>query len=194
MRSLTTPVPLRHAQAMTRIEKDDAIKAAVLISAKPGSWIAGANIKMLENLESGAAAEEVAGIGQKGMDRIAAMQKTKPWVAAIDGERFAKTLKPLASRDPDEPSAATPAPSTSPHARLSATRPRWPLVTLAWMLPRVRRRVPGRRPRGGASVLVPCGDGLAQDGARAARGDAGAAARLGRHAAPHPARRRPELI
>lgn len=72
-------------EAMTRIEKDDAIKAAVLISAKPGSWIAGANIKMLENLESGAAAEEVAGIGQKGMDRIAAMQKTKPWVAAIDG-------------------------------------------------------------------------------------------------------------
>ena len=27
----------------------------------------------------------MAGIGQKGMDRIAAMQKTKPWVAAIDG-------------------------------------------------------------------------------------------------------------
>ena len=95
MRPLTTPVPLRYAQAMTRIEKDDAIKAAVLISAKTGSWIAGANIKMLENLESGAAAEEVAGIGQKGMDRIAAMQKTKPWVAAIDGERFAKTLKAL---------------------------------------------------------------------------------------------------
>jgi enoyl-CoA hydratase/long-chain 3-hydroxyacyl-CoA dehydrogenase len=71
--------------AMTRIEEDDAIKAAVLISAKPGSWIAGANIKMLENLESGEAAEEVAGIGQKGMDRVAMMQKKKPWVAAIDG-------------------------------------------------------------------------------------------------------------
>ena len=70
---------------MTRVEEDDAIKGAVLISAKPGSWIAGANIKMLEALESGAAAEEVAGIGQKGMDRIAALQKKKPWVAAIDG-------------------------------------------------------------------------------------------------------------
>ena len=70
---------------MTRVEEDDAIKGAVLISAKPGSWIAGANIKMLEALESSAAAEEVAGIGQKGMDRIAAMQKKKPWVAAIDG-------------------------------------------------------------------------------------------------------------
>ena len=70
---------------MTRVEEDDAIKGAVLISAKPGSWIAGANIKMLEALESGAAAEEGAGIGQKGMDRIAALQKKKPWVAAIDG-------------------------------------------------------------------------------------------------------------
>ena len=37
---------------MTRVEEDDAIKGAVLISAKPGSWIAGANIKMLEALES----------------------------------------------------------------------------------------------------------------------------------------------
>lgn len=72
-------------EVMTRVEEDDAIKGAVLISAKPGSWIAGANIKMLEALESGAAAEEVAGIGQKGMDRIAALQKKKPWVAAIDG-------------------------------------------------------------------------------------------------------------
>ena len=40
------------AQVMTRVEEDDAIKGAVLISAKPGSWIAGANIKMLEALES----------------------------------------------------------------------------------------------------------------------------------------------
>ena len=87
MRPLTTPVPLRHAQAMTRIEKDDAIKAAVLISAKPGSWIAGANIKMLEQIsvDGAKAAEDTAGLGQQGMDRIAAMQKKKPWVAAIDG-------------------------------------------------------------------------------------------------------------
>ena len=73
------------AQVMQKVEEDPEIKAAVLISAKPGSFIAGANIKMLENLESGKAAEETAGIGQKGMDRIAAMQGKKPWVAAIDG-------------------------------------------------------------------------------------------------------------
>ena len=79
---------------MTRVEEDDAIKGAVLISAKPGSWIAGANIKMLEALESSAAAEEVAGIGQKGMDRIAALQKKKPWVAAIDGASPTSTPPP----------------------------------------------------------------------------------------------------
>ena len=46
------PTRLR-PQAVTRVESDDAIKAAVLISAKPGSWIAGANIKMLEQINGG---------------------------------------------------------------------------------------------------------------------------------------------
>ena len=76
---------------MTRVEEDDAIKGAVLISAKPGSWIAGANIKMLEALESGAAAEEVAGIGQKGMDRIAALQKKKAELSKKSAEELSKT-------------------------------------------------------------------------------------------------------
>ena len=40
---------------------------------------------MLSALESAEAAENVAGIGQRQMDRIASMQKTTPWVAAIDG-------------------------------------------------------------------------------------------------------------
>ena len=78
---------LLESQVMQRIENDDSIKAAVLISAKPNSWIAGANIKMLESVSAGGskAAEDTAGLGQQGMDRIAAMQKKKPWVAAIDG-------------------------------------------------------------------------------------------------------------
>jgi enoyl-CoA hydratase/long-chain 3-hydroxyacyl-CoA dehydrogenase len=70
---------------MKRVEDDPSIKAAVLISAKPNSFIAGANIKALESLEGAKEAEEVAGLGQQRMDRIAAMQKKKPWVAAIDG-------------------------------------------------------------------------------------------------------------
>ena len=101
---------------MTRVEEDDAIKGAVLISAKPGSWIAGANIKMLEALESSAAAEEVAGIGQKGMDRIAALQKKKPWVAAIDGASPPPRLHPPIPPPPPPPPAppAPPPPPPSP--------------------------------------------------------------------------------
>ena len=34
---------------------------------------------------AGNSLQDTAGLGQQGMDRIAAMQKKKPWVAAIDG-------------------------------------------------------------------------------------------------------------
>lgn len=69
------------------IESDVNVKAAVLISAKPGSWIAGANIKMIERLGN-SSKEAVADVGEKGqfcMDTLETMQKKKPWVAAIDG-------------------------------------------------------------------------------------------------------------
>jgi len=68
-----------------RVETDPSIKAAVLISSKKDSWIAGANIKMLESLESAEGATTVAHEGQIAFDRIEKMQSKKPWVAAIDG-------------------------------------------------------------------------------------------------------------
>jgi enoyl-CoA hydratase/long-chain 3-hydroxyacyl-CoA dehydrogenase len=70
---------------LTQVETLPEIKAAVLISGKKDSWVAGANIKMLQGLKTADAATETAGIGQKGFDRIEAMQAKKPWVAAIDG-------------------------------------------------------------------------------------------------------------
>lgn len=69
--------------SIERLESDSSIKAAVLISDKKGSWIAGANIKMLEKLTDAEAATGAAKMGQDGFDRIAKLKI--PIVAAIDG-------------------------------------------------------------------------------------------------------------
>ncbi|EOD20095.1 putative hydroxyacyl-coenzyme A dehydrogenase/3-ketoacyl-coenzyme A thiolase/enoyl-coenzyme A hydratase alpha subunit [Emiliania huxleyi CCMP1516] len=71
----------------SRIEKDAAVKAVVLMSSKPGSFVAGADIKQIAAL--GDAPPEVlaeaSGMGQAALDKLESMQKSKPWVAAIDG-------------------------------------------------------------------------------------------------------------
>jgi enoyl-CoA hydratase/long-chain 3-hydroxyacyl-CoA dehydrogenase len=68
-------------------ETNDKIKASILISGKKDSWIAGANIKMIEKLAKSDAqgATDAAGTGQAACDRMAALGKKKPLVAAIDG-------------------------------------------------------------------------------------------------------------
>jgi len=68
-----------------RVEKDESVKAVVLASGQKGSWIAGANIKQIEEIKSVEQASEMVGVGQKVMDRVSDMQKKKPWIAAIDG-------------------------------------------------------------------------------------------------------------
>ena len=68
-----------------RVESDDSVKAVVLSSAKPGSWIAGANIKQIEQIKSADEASKLVGTGQAVMNRVSDMQKKKPWIAAIDG-------------------------------------------------------------------------------------------------------------
>ena len=68
-----------------QVEADDAVKAVVVASGKKGSWIAGANIQQIEDMESEAEAASGSAEGQQYFDRIAAMQKKKPWIAAIDG-------------------------------------------------------------------------------------------------------------
>ena len=69
-----------------QVETDPKVKAVVLISDKQGSFIAGANIKMVEDL--GKKSGRMRGTRRRragGDGQIASMQKTKPWVAAIDG-------------------------------------------------------------------------------------------------------------
>lgn len=46
------------------IQNDSSVKAAVLISGKPGCFIAGADITMLENLKT---ADEVSAVSRTGM-------------------------------------------------------------------------------------------------------------------------------
>ena len=69
-----------------KVESDDSIKAVVLSSGKPGSWIAGANIKQIEEIKSAEQASD-------GRDdrparhepRLQHAVAKKPWIAAIDG-------------------------------------------------------------------------------------------------------------
>ncbi|KAA0195487.1 hypothetical protein HAZT_HAZT010268 [Hyalella azteca] len=68
---------------MTEIETSPDIKAAVLISKKPGCFIAGADITMLDKVKTAADGAAIAAEGQSIMDRIE--KSPKPIVAAIMG-------------------------------------------------------------------------------------------------------------
>ena len=67
-------------QMVQRVESDDSIKSVVLASGKPGSWIAGANIKQIEEIKSAEEASKMVGVGQLVMNRVSDMQSKKPWV------------------------------------------------------------------------------------------------------------------
>ncbi len=65
------------------IQSDSSVRAAVLISAKPDSFIAGADIDEFVRLKSGDAALELVRTGQALVNRFATVGK--PFVAAING-------------------------------------------------------------------------------------------------------------
>jgi 3-hydroxyacyl-CoA dehydrogenase/enoyl-CoA hydratase/3-hydroxybutyryl-CoA epimerase len=71
------------AQCFDRIEQDDAIDGAVLVSDKADTWIAGADIEELRGIREAAEAEALSRGGQQMLDRLAAFRK--PIVAAIHG-------------------------------------------------------------------------------------------------------------
>ena len=56
---------------VNRIETDEAVKCVVLSSGKAGSWIAGANIKQMEDLKSADEASVLVTKGQSVMNRVA---------------------------------------------------------------------------------------------------------------------------
>lgn len=68
---------------LKEFESNPAIKSAVLISAKPGCFVAGADISMLEQCKS---VEEARKISQEGQTMFNRMEKSsKPIVCAING-------------------------------------------------------------------------------------------------------------
>jgi 3-hydroxyacyl-CoA dehydrogenase/enoyl-CoA hydratase/3-hydroxybutyryl-CoA epimerase len=71
------------AQCFDRIEQNDAIDGAVLVSDKADTWIAGADIDELRGIREAAAAEALSRGGQQLLNRLATFRK--PIVAAIHG-------------------------------------------------------------------------------------------------------------
>ena len=93
------------AAVLDEIESDDGVRACVLASAKPGTFIAGANLKQIRAIDSEADGARFSSNGQALLDRIAA--RRKPFVAAIDGPALGGGLEValachyiLASDDP----------------------------------------------------------------------------------------------
>ncbi|XP_063978459.1 trifunctional enzyme subunit alpha, mitochondrial [Diachasmimorpha longicaudata] len=68
---------------LEQIESNSAVKSAVVMSGKPNSFVAGADILMLQSLKTEDEVYQVAKEGQKVLDRVAASKK--PFVAAVLG-------------------------------------------------------------------------------------------------------------
>lgn len=83
MNTLKEDFTQEFAEAFAHLEKDASVKAVVFASGKKDSFIAGANIDMLDACASVADAEKLSRDGQRAMNRIADF--SKPVVAAIHG-------------------------------------------------------------------------------------------------------------
>ncbi len=68
---------------LDRLDRDQGIRAAVLLSGKADGWIAGADVEELLALPGAAEAERLSRLGQELMDRVEKMRT--PIVAAIHG-------------------------------------------------------------------------------------------------------------
>ena len=66
-----------------KIQNDDSIRAAVLLSGKKNNYIAGADIKMIEGCET---REDVMKIVREGHEMMNKLERGKPIVAAINGQ------------------------------------------------------------------------------------------------------------
>ncbi|XP_075705053.1 trifunctional enzyme subunit alpha, mitochondrial [Rhinoderma darwinii] len=71
------------SDVMNEIWANDAVRSAVLISAKPGCFIAGADINMIESCRSSQEVSQLSEAGQKMFEKLE--KSPKPIVAAING-------------------------------------------------------------------------------------------------------------
>ncbi|XP_078489050.1 trifunctional enzyme subunit alpha, mitochondrial [Ciona intestinalis] len=83
MNTLSTEVMTEFQDIFNEIQRNKSVKAAVLISAKPGNFVAGADIDMLKNAGS---AEETTALAKNGQRLFHELENSKkPFVAAING-------------------------------------------------------------------------------------------------------------
>src|SRR5690348_9928064 len=71
--------------AFAKIEADPNVKGIVIASAKPDSFVVGADVEMLARVKTAAEATALARGGQQAMQRLEDLGKKKPVVAAIHG-------------------------------------------------------------------------------------------------------------
>ena len=71
--------------AFGRLAEDSAVKAIILASGKPDSFVVGADVEMLAKVKSATEATALARGGQQAMQRLEDLGKIKPVVAAIHG-------------------------------------------------------------------------------------------------------------
>lgn len=83
MNSLGAEVSAEFEKVLQEIETNPSVTSAVVISAKPGCFVAGADISMLEKCQSAEDAVKISHNGQIMFDRIE--RSKKPIVAAING-------------------------------------------------------------------------------------------------------------
>src|SRR3954466_8225739 len=72
-------------EAFGKLAGDAAVKAVVLASAKPDSFVVGADVEMLARVKTATEATALARGGQQAMQRLEDLGKRKPVVAAIHG-------------------------------------------------------------------------------------------------------------
>jgi 3-hydroxyacyl-CoA dehydrogenase/enoyl-CoA hydratase/3-hydroxybutyryl-CoA epimerase len=72
-------------QVFARLSEDPAVTGIVLASAKPDSFVVGADVEMLARVKTAAEATALARGGQQAMQRLEELGKRKPVVAAIHG-------------------------------------------------------------------------------------------------------------
>ncbi|XP_067840534.1 trifunctional enzyme subunit alpha, mitochondrial-like [Heptranchias perlo] len=81
--TLSQQLQSEFTEVMNEVWANDAVKSAVLISSKPGCFIAGADINMIEECKTVEEVTRLSQAGQKMFEKIEA--STKPVVAAING-------------------------------------------------------------------------------------------------------------
>ncbi|XP_050828751.1 trifunctional enzyme subunit alpha, mitochondrial isoform X2 [Serinus canaria] len=81
--TLSKQLSAEFTDVMNEIWANEAVKSAVLISSKPGSFIAGADLNMLEACKTAQEVTQLSQDGQKMLEKIE--QSPKPVVAAISG-------------------------------------------------------------------------------------------------------------